>query len=306
MPELTTCAGGVVATAVTSDQPEITSWFFGPVLTEFDEFGTITTVVPLGGQAARNDGPDGVDSQPAGVGWEQLALVHGPTRSNLPEWAVSTEQYASIRATFREELGVELAGGIDFSSSVVFAFSRPTGSCPIRLDAVDIEPSSRVTPRFDTTDTEQCRAMLVTSTWLVRMDRDRLPDVVNLPAQTGMAGALDWLAVDLTDGTLIEGGLVIAFPPRVDCVAGNVVVSAPVDSAGPRAVEAWLMVDGTNVAQMSIAHSGETTWIELPVSGAELSGQTWVSVASTDPPAEDSASLTGFQSAIDELIAGCG
>jgi hypothetical protein len=48
--DLATCDDGV-PTAVRSTRPEITSWYFGPLLAEFDEFGRITKVVPTGGEA---------------------------------------------------------------------------------------------------------------------------------------------------------------------------------------------------------------------------------------------------------------
>jgi hypothetical protein len=57
-PDLATCDAGV-PTAVRSTRPEITSWYFGPLLAEFDEFGRIVQVVPTGGQASRDDGPSG-------------------------------------------------------------------------------------------------------------------------------------------------------------------------------------------------------------------------------------------------------
>jgi hypothetical protein len=48
--DLATCEDGV-PTAVRSTRPESTSWYFGPLLVEFDEFGRIVQVVPTGGEA---------------------------------------------------------------------------------------------------------------------------------------------------------------------------------------------------------------------------------------------------------------
>lgn len=55
--DLASCAeGAAVFTRITSSDPDITTWYFAPVVAEFDELGEVVRVVPLGGQAARNDG----------------------------------------------------------------------------------------------------------------------------------------------------------------------------------------------------------------------------------------------------------
>lgn len=57
VPDLETCGSGIVVdTTVTSSQPDITAWYFGPLLVEFDTVGVASRVASLGGLASRNDG----------------------------------------------------------------------------------------------------------------------------------------------------------------------------------------------------------------------------------------------------------
>ncbi len=62
VPDVTICEHSW-PTTITASNPDITSWYFGPLLAEFDQFGTITRFVPQGGQSSRNDGDLDVSAQ---------------------------------------------------------------------------------------------------------------------------------------------------------------------------------------------------------------------------------------------------
>ncbi len=117
VPDLATCDGSWVETQVTSAQPDITSWFFGPVLAETDEFGEIITVAPLGGQASRNDGPppevplgdievviDDVVSEcnPTNTGTVIVTLLPGWTVDVLVEVAAGSTSLGSTQVSLQD------------------------------------------------------------------------------------------------------------------------------------------------------------------------------------------------------------
>ena len=171
VPDLTTCDGAGIGTGITATDPDITSWFFGPVLAEFDELGEIVTVVPFGGQAARNDGRDGVGAEPpAGDGWRQLPndldLV-----GDTPRLIVDARQAGAPDA--------------DYEREVVLVFDVLGIDCEPRLTTVDIQ-DSRVRPSFVQPGTE-CGESLVSYRFTIAIDRELLGDVVlvEVPEQLG-------------------------------------------------------------------------------------------------------------------------
>lgn len=172
VPELGTCGGAGVETAIAAADRDITSWFFGPVLAEFDERGEIVTVVPLGGQASRNDGPDAVGAEPpSGDGWRQLPNEGDPV-GVTPKLIVDPRQAGAPDADYQHE--------------VVLVFDVFGNDCEPRLATVRIEDSvvepSIVRPGSG------CGESLVSYRFTNAIDRDRLGDVMVTDVPVEMRG----------------------------------------------------------------------------------------------------------------------
>ncbi len=197
VPDLVTCGDEAVGTAITSTNPDITSWFFGPVLAEFDDFGEITTVAPLGGRASRNEAVV-EQPEPEGFGGDFDVLWTGPSDLPLGTLFAASDQTTLGTWLSAQNARVEGPQPIDFERSIGLVVAHPDDACPDELSRFATSEDGRLVPVF-TPPEGACRLPLVSQAYVVAVDRDSLPtDVVfALPADSGFE--YDDAASALTD-----------------------------------------------------------------------------------------------------------
>jgi hypothetical protein len=183
VPDLATCNDGV-ATAMRATQPEFTSWFFGPVLAEFDEFGEIVTVAPLGGSASRNDSAvEPTETETAVIPGDFDVLWVGP--SDLSFGTLFGTSTSDELGTWLSARNARVDGPqpIDFDRSIALVVAMPGDACPDALTGFSATGDRRLTPIFVPPD-GGCRGPLVARTYVVAIDRAALPNdvVFQIPA----------------------------------------------------------------------------------------------------------------------------
>ncbi|MDW3213791.1 MAG: hypothetical protein R8G01_07340 [Ilumatobacteraceae bacterium] len=310
LPELATCNSSGVSTAVRSTQPDITRWFFGPLLAEFDEFGQIVTVAPLGGETSRDDGPDDSASEaPAGDGWRELARVEGGGFEGFPTLVVDDARYAELGET----IGTSTLAPVDFDTSVVIAFVTTSSPCLTPLATPFSPTGGWIEPRFEPATETGCRLSLVSYAFVIEIDRGRLGETVRLvvPERVdSLDSSRDRTVDDITyrveDGALVAGGLRIGDGISADCRdPGGPVLSVPVTSVDSRSFSLEFRIDGRVVWE--VGGSGAPLTVGGGLDLSLLSAEPGEIVASsTDPPAEFRRPFELSQEEIDRLVAECG
>lgn len=282
--DLPTCGDIGLRTAVRSTQPEITRWFFGPLLAEFDEFGQIVTVAPLGGETSRDDGPDdSASGAPSGDGWRLLSDSWNTELTGLPHLAVDARSLTEL-----ENGAGQL--DVDLSNEFVVAVSVFGNSCPPVVASVDVE-AGQVAVRFKRSPALSCDDAGIVYGFVFAIDRDVTGDIVNVFAtDPASLPAAHETTFDLMSGGLLEGGL--TFPPFepvfVDCgeVAGGLDLIVPVETVVEREVVVMVHdTDGAPLATRSIALTTGRSELRIPVPN-DVAGDVSILVTSIDPPAE--------------------
>lgn len=310
LPELATCNSSGVSTAVRSTQPGITKWFFGPLLTEFDQFGQIVTVAPLGSETSRDDGPaDGGTEPPSGDGWRQLARVEGGGFDGFATLVVDDDRYAELGET----IGTSTLAPVDFDTSVVIAFVTTSSPCLTPLATPFSPTGDWIEPRFEPATETACRLSLVSYTFVIEIDRGRLGETVRLVVpervdslDSSRDRTVDDITYRIDDGALVAGGLRIGDGISADCRdPGGPVLSVPVTSVDSRSFSLEFRIDGRVVWE--VGGSGAPLTVGGGLDLSLLSAEPGEIVASsTNPPAEFRRPFALSQEEIDELDAECG
>jgi hypothetical protein len=300
---LATCDDGY-PTAVRSTQPEITSWHFGPLLAEFDDFGRIVQVAPLGGRASRNDGPgDGGTEPPSGDGWRLLSESWNTELTGLPHLAVDARSLAELEND---------AGplDVDLDEQFVVAVSVFGNSCPPEVAAVDVE-DGQVAIRFKRSPALSCDDVGIVYGFVMAIDRAVTGDVVSVLATdpAGLPAAHETM-FHVRSGDLLEGGLVFQQfePVFVDCgtAMDELDLVVPLETAIER--EVTVVVHDTDeepLASRSIVLTTGMSEVRVPFPG-DLAGDLAIRVTSIDPPAQLERTVTLSAADIADTTRGCG
>lgn len=227
VPDLPTCAdagGDHLDTIVTSDRPDITSWFHGPVLAWQDPVRGFTRIVPMAGYSSRNDdvfeGNDPPEVEPPETepadadSWRDMAsgLVDDSDQL-LPYWAVDQAQYDEMTG----ELGFGAEAAIDWESELVVTFATTHNSCVPTLRTI-VDEGDLVRPSFRPAIAETCDDIGLASAWIVALDRSAMDDATRfeIPGDSLSRGA-GTVTIDTTDGSVIDGGAVVTDQLTVEC-----------------------------------------------------------------------------------------
>ncbi len=299
VPDLSTCEDGR-PTAVTSSNPDLTRWFFGPLLAEFDDFGRIVTVAPLGGETSRTRGAGGVT---AGQGWRLLSDSWNTELTGLPHLAVDDSSLA--------ELGNDAGPlDVDLDEQFVVAVSVFGNSCPPVVAGVDVE-AGRVAVRFKRSPAVTCDDVGIVYGFVVAVDRVATGDVVQVSATdpAGLSAAHE-TTFDVRSGDLLEGGLAFQQfePVFVDCseVVGGLDLIVPIETVIEREVVVAVHdTDGAPLATRGIALTTGSNEVRVPVPG-DLAGDLAIGVTAAVPAAQLERTVTLTSTDIADTTRGCG
>lgn len=281
VPDLATCGGTALATAVTSTNPNITSWFFGPVLAEFDEFGEIVTVAPLGGRASRNRS----EELPSGEGWRLITADGRPGESTKqPTIAVDEASLAVLETAYAVD-GLDA----DLDESVVIAIPVFGNSCPPLLREVEIGDGA-IDARFGRSPATSCDDEGINYGFVIAVDRSASSDPVTVTWTDATGRPTDGLtSYDLGTGAVLAGGLVFPeFEPAViDCSDEPDGLDAvlTVESAVDRAATVLLRAaDGTELGAFPAALRAGVNEVQLALQPAIRSRLDCDAVITSDAP----------------------
>lgn len=162
VPELPTCGDDVtIETLVTSTEPGITSWYFGPLLVEFESVGLASRVVPLGGSASRNDAPEAFDAVAIEVIIEEATIECRLGRAPIARIELIAGSDTAVNVVVEADGGVVGRGDAEPLDGVVTDVEieldlRPTSRWTVRVLAADHGSDEITSASFDPPDPGDC------------------------------------------------------------------------------------------------------------------------------------------------------
>ncbi len=305
VPDLETCDRGVT-TAVASTQPEITSWFFGPVLAEFDEFGEIVTIAPLGGTASRDDG---LEETAAASGWRQVLRLGSHGYEGTPVLATDDEQYTALGAA----IGQLPLPAVDFAESVVVAFATSAGACLGSLRNMTEEEGTLVRSEFAPAVVEDCDAVGLRYTFVVEIDRALLADEVRVEVPESIddfsggwtGGPPRTATFRSSDGALIADGLELASAIPV-CEGSRPGLQLTMSSSARRNIRLTAQADGTSIAAADAVADIGSDRAFIPIELESFPERTvTVTASSSKPPGSASLDATYDAASFADFLSAC-